>query len=190
MTQKCNKCNEIKPVESFPLEKDPQGRAYRRKACKMCRTISANKRRHETGFYKKQYRSMSDDERSAYIKKKSQQNQHRFKTKPEALAKKKEYDRSDRGIFMRYKGDCKRRGRLTRGIEMRLSLEQFSEIINKPCYYCGIENCRGVDRVDSEDHYSLENSRPCCRVCNGMKSNRTETQFFEHIKQIIRNKGL
>lgn len=190
MTQQCNKCEKIKEIDGFSIESNSHNPNYRRKICKACRTEAANKKRVETDFYKKQYKAMTSEQRSEYIKKKSEQNQRRFKTNPEALAKKKIYDQSDSGVYSRYKGDCNRRNRLKRGIEMRLTLEQFSDIINSPCVYCGTPNSRGADRIDSNKSYTAENSQSCCRHCNEMKNDKTEQQFLEHIQKIIKNRGL
>ena len=100
------------------------------------------------------------------------------------------YSKSDKGIYSRYTNDCNRRGRLKRGIRMLLTLEEFSPLINDNCYYCGKENCRGVDRLDSDGSYTLENSKPCCKTCNQMKNDMTEQELIDHIKQIIKHKEI
>ena len=139
-------------------------------------------------YWKKKYKSMSPEERRLYIKKKSEQNQHRFKTKPKALEAKRAYDKSDKGIYSRYKNDCKRRNRLKRSIKMLLKFEEFSDILNKRCVYCGEEQCKGVDRLDSDESYTVENSVPCCSICNRMKNSLTEKEFLQHIEKIYNKK--
>ena len=96
------------------------------------------------------------------------------------------YQKSDKGIYSRYKNDCKRRSRKKRGIEMLLKFEEFSEIINKQCIYCG-DISRGVDRVDSEKSYTVENSKPCCKRCNQMKNDLTKQEFIDHMKRVLVN---
>lgn len=188
--KRCIKCNIEKNIESFELSPGPTNPLRRRNDCKDCRKIYAKRRAGQPGFYKKQYESMTLEERAEYIRKKSGQNRYRFKTNPEALARKRAYDKSDKGIYKRYINECKRRNRLKRGLQMKLTLEQFSSLINSSCHYCGTENCRGVDRVDSNGSYIVENCQPCCKICNEMKSNRTQQQFFDHIKKIVNNRGV
>jgi hypothetical protein len=102
----------------------------------------------------------------------------------------KKYKSSDRGIYARYKHDCNRRGRLKRNITMSLNFEEFSSLINSNCYFCGEENCRGVDRIDSSKGYTLTNSRPCCSRCNEMKNNYSDLEFLSHLKKIIKKMNI
>lgn len=55
-----------------------------------------------------------------------------------------------------------------------LTEEEFNEIIQDPCAYCGTEsesenNIGGIDRVDNTIGYTIENSVSCCTVCNFIK---------------------
>ena len=188
----CKTCKEHLPITCFAFAYTNKNRHInpdlRRNQCKSCK-IKYNKERikKDPDFYKKQYQSMSEEDRKSYVKRKSLNNQRRFKTNPEALRRKKIHDRSDRGIYCRYKGDCNRRGRKKRGIRLDLTFEYFSKLINSDCFYCGQENCRGVDRIDSSESYTIENSVPCCRLCNGMKLDRSLEEFKKHIEKIYKN---
>ena len=92
-----------------------------------------------------------------------------------------------------------------RGIEFRLSKEDVLMISSLPCNYCGGlpeestyrmggRNTRervgsglfvhGIDRVDNGVGYTLENSVPCCKVCNFMKGKLGIRDFKNHIKKI------
>jgi hypothetical protein len=89
------------------------------------------------------------------------------------------------------------------GLEWNLSNEDFNNIITKPCIYCGslpkelqsLEKyhfvtervkVNGVDRVNNELGYTLNNCVPCCTMCNKMKLIYSETEFLEHISQIFK----
>lgn len=50
-----------------------------------------------------------------------------------------------------------------------LSGVQRLEIWSLPCYMCGRAPSFGVDRLDSDGHYTAENARPCCMDCNYVK---------------------
>jgi len=67
---------------------------------------------------------------------------------------------------------------------MDLTFEQFQIIINQSCFYCNQPNARGIDRIDSDKPYTIDNSHPCCQICNQMKSDRTHQEFIAHIKKI------
>lgn len=86
-----------------------------------------------------------------------------------------------------------------------LTLEEFEIISRKPCYYCEEppvyrrykydsaakgplyteDYLSGVDRVDNEKGYILENCVPACPKCNHMKSTLTKKEFLEHIQKIL-----
>jgi len=53
-----------------------------------------------------------------------------------------------------------------------LSLEQFKTLVTQSCVYCDYHKegeANGIDRFDNNKGYTLENSRPCCEMCNHMK---------------------
>jgi len=58
-----------------------------------------------------------------------------------------------------------------------ISLSDFQRLILEPCYYCNnnlgplIENCGcGLDRIDNNQGYTLNNVLPCCTVCNSRRN--------------------
>lgn len=78
-----------------------------------------------------------------------------------------------------------RRGSPKRGYDMTLTFEEFKNIVSKSCKYCG-ENIKiiGIDRIDNNIGYILENCVPCCKICNIMKSTLSLEEFISHIKKI------
>lgn len=71
-----------------------------------------------------------------------------------------------------------------RDIKFNLSEEQAIEILHQDCYYCGKPHADGIDRIDSNKDYSIENCVPCCGTCNIMKNKFDSKTFFDHIKLI------
>ena len=88
-----------------------------------------------------------------------------------------------------------------RGLHWDLTKEQFNNLISENCYYCGNTPkeqqslkrynktgipvlTNGVDRIDSNKGYSIDNCVPCCTICNRMKLNYSLTDFQQHINQI------
>lgn len=71
-----------------------------------------------------------------------------------------------------------------RNYEFSLSYDLFVKIFHSSCTYCDKENCRGIDRVDNSLGYTLENSFPCCEMCNRMKWRYTKDEFINHMIKI------
>lgn len=60
--------------------------------------------------------------------------------------------------------------------EWVLTFEEYSLLINKPCYYCGTSLTQfcgiGLDRIDNELGYLISNVLPCCGPCNYVRADR------------------
>ena len=98
-------------------------------------------------------------------------------------------------IYRKYKRRCK-----LDNIELGISKAEFSELIQQNCYYCGIEpsntfsnwhgydygdfNYNGIDRVDNNKGYVLDNCVPCCQTCNFAKRKMTKEEFFSWIEKV------
>jgi len=59
----------------------------------------------------------------------------------------------------------------------------------EPCFYCGFEppeghRLNGLDRVNSNEVYTSENTVPSCVACNIMKSNKTIDGFVAHVRRV------
>lgn len=94
------------------------------------------------------------------------------------------------------------KGARDRGIEFDITFEFFVDITAKNCQYCGSEPntlwrrkrskkpdignriMNGIDRVDSNSGYVVENCVPCCKDYNVAKMAMTKDQFFSHVKKI------
>ena len=84
-----------------------------------------------------------------------------------------------------------------RGYDYNLTEKQFAEITQKPCYYCGaIPNNKhkqkesngdyiynGIDRVDNNKGYTIDNVVPCCKTCNSAKGRLTLQEFKDWIER-------
>jgi hypothetical protein len=82
------------------------------------------------------------------------------------------------------------RGAVKRNLLFDLSLEQFENIVSSHCTYCNSfdkDKVIGIDRINSNKGYSLDNVTPCCSVCNIMKNNLTTEEFFSKISTIYKH---
>lgn len=76
------------------------------------------------------------------------------------------------------------KGANTRNIAFEISESEFSEIIQKQCYLCGLSDKNGIDRFDNSKGYLLENCKACCGHCNMMKKDRTYESILRNVNQI------
>lgn len=65
-----------------------------------------------------------------------------------------------------------------------LTEKQKKIIKNSNCYICDIEKSGGIDRYDSSLDYTIENSKPCCTMCNYLKKDYNYNDFLNHIYNI------
>jgi hypothetical protein len=95
-----------------------------------------------------------------------------------------------------------KKGAERRNLKYSLTETEFNELITGKCFYCGDKLTNrvkgqgktsgdffytGIDRVDSSDGYTKENSVSCCWTCNNMKNKTSKSDFINHIKKIFRN---
>jgi hypothetical protein len=103
---------------------------------------------------------------------------------PEVLAQPTEW----RQLWTRHVQSCKRRE-----VENSISISQFRALCEQRCSYCNAEplvrgwvnaEANGVDRINSNKGYTLENVIPACFTCNRMKTGLSIREFVDHVKLI------
>ncbi len=95
-------------------------------------------------------------------------------------------------LLSRYKISAEKRG-----LCFSLTRQEFVELIQSSCFYCGDwPNQRihkkkhkdfrytGVDRRDNTIGYIKTNVVPCCNICNMMKRDLNESVFTEQVMKI------
>jgi hypothetical protein len=90
------------------------------------------------------------------------------------------YKDNNRPRWHSYKRNAKKRE-----LCFNLEFKFFNESLNKSCFYCGKTPARGMDRVDSNKGYSIENCVPCCKQCNYGKRSETSKSFIEHCNRVV-----
>lgn len=77
-----------------------------------------------------------------------------------------------------------------RNIEWKIELAEFSQLVNRCCFYCGglpqpaRHFYHGLDRVLNECCYRVGNVVPCCSPCNYMKGTLTLDAFLQQCGRI------
>lgn len=111
----------------------------------------------------------------------------------------------ERYAYKRVKSDAVRAGR-----EFSLPFEWFIHAIHAPCHYCGsvdansinvaskrpgeyiIQDFRynGLDRIDNERGYVIQNCVPCCAICNRAKNSLPYDVFNKWIDNLIQYRAI
>jgi Zn-finger domain-containing protein len=107
---------------------------------------------------------------------------YRSKFPDRIKAQKKIWKQTIGGRYNTYKESARYRGLL-----FEISKEEFANILNQSCYYCGTHESIGVDRVDNTRGYISNNVAPCCTMCNKMKLNHSLESFLEQITKIYKH---
>ena len=95
-------------------------------------------------------------------------------------------------LYMQYKARAK-----FKKMGFDLTEEQFKEITQKNCHYCGLPPSssyrnnyatsyvyNGIDRYDNTKGYIVGNCAPCCDDCNKAKKDQTVEQFEAYRKRL------
>lgn len=103
-----------------------------------------------------------------------------------------------RYILWVYKRNAK-----TRNYLFNLTNDEFYNFIKQDCHYCGRAPYRvrifknknstpciynGIDRVDNKIGYTLENSVPCCFICNRSKGDLSQDEFKSWVNDLVKFK--
>lgn len=90
-----------------------------------------------------------------------------------------------------------------KNIEFDFSKEEFLQLTQKICYYCGRQprttiktvvgkrkrngsfTYNGLDRIDSSKGYTKNNTVTCCEICNKAKRDMDQHTFLEWVNDLI-----
>lgn len=111
---------------------------------------------------------------------------------------KRHYNKISDPVEKKLFGDYKKEKRR----EFSLSFEEFREIVNSNCFYCGCKPftlrgnktksktklLNGIDRINSNIGYKTKNCVSCCINCNRAKNNMSLENFEIWIKKICKYK--
>lgn len=61
----------------------------------------------------------------------------------------------------------------------------LKRLLADQCYYCGLEQASGADRLDNGVGYTDENIVPSCAVCNMMKGPFSADEFWSRCQEIV-----
>lgn len=96
-------------------------------------------------------------------------------------------------LILRYINSAKKKK-----LEFTINKEIFKELIKQNCFYCGTEpksilkhprsngDCiyNGLDRVDNNLGYIINNVVTCCETCNKAKLKQSQKEFYNWIRKV------
>lgn len=120
-----------------------------------------------------------------------------------AARKKKALKRYGVASFNRAIETYKRRSR-NQGFEFSLSEDEFRNLTSERCHYChsppsntsksqhGIGDYvyNGLDRIDNDKGYTIDNVVPCCANCNKTKRDMSVDDFLSMVSKIYNHRVL
>lgn len=198
----CSRCKQELPFEMF--SSDSTTKTGLSAFCKECQKEQRSRRKDkidkwfdENREYVKEYqheyskthateKKAYNDEHKEYFKQKRKE--YECANQEKMLTRRQKYRHSLSARYKKYKT-----GADERDLTFSLSLEEFDEITKQPCFYCGDlpedqfgNKFTGIDRIDSNEGYDIDNVIPCCFVCNRMKSNYDFLEWTMHLQKIVK----
>lgn len=95
-------------------------------------------------------------------------------------------------IYNRYKNNAKKRN-----IIFEIDFDKFKDLLLSNCYYCNINPSNlyfknyydvyynGIDRIDNNKGYEINNIVSCCKMCNIAKNNNSYEDFITWAYRLI-----
>ena len=140
-----------------------------------------NKLQNEKGYYK-EWRAKQLEERPDEFR------EHNNEVSKEWHSKNPNYTAEWNRTHVNARLNAVKSAAEKRGIEWNLEDEHAKVMMTSPCVYCkhiDLEiRVNGIDRLDSNVCYTVENCRPCCKDCNYMKGTYDPITFINMAKRI------
>lgn len=121
---------------------------------------------------------MNEEERKALAAEKQRK---RYADKAEVRASEHKRRRTPEQRYAKARYDAAHRDSGEK--EFKLSLEEYKIIIAGRCTYCNCdisqEGGSGLDRIDNDNGYSVDNVNACCAACNRRRSKSMSAEEFK-----------
>ena len=174
----CVKCRAAWSPLTFKWRTDVQGGSWRT----TCTTCYNEKKYYET--YRKKQRETDEQ---GYLERNNKSMKQWRENNPDKV----------KALYLKRQADVNSRwGQLITSARQRgkfVCIEDAEILKTKmvePCFYCGFEapeeyRLNGLDCVDPNEGYTMENTVSACAVCNMMKCNKSIDAFVNHTRRIL-----
>jgi hypothetical protein len=75
-----------------------------------------------------------------------------------------------------------------KNLEFTITYDEYVDIVDKECHYCGIiqdKGFNGIDRKNQTKGYVADNCVSCCQMCNYMKGSTIDEVFLKRAEHIL-----
>jgi len=120
-----------------------------------------------------------------------------FLNKNKVSRRRKEFGESAfNALYAKYISEANKRKK-----SFLISKEDFMKLVSGNCFYCGVEpnqikklnsgygffKYNGIDRIDSNIGYEIQNVVPCCKNCNLAKHLMSKKEFLEWVERVYKH---
>ena len=114
-------------------------------------------------------------------------NKIKYRTRTDANRDKLKYGYKWR--LQRLESKCR-----TKNYEIDIDLEHYTSLLNKGCHYCNAslnkETGAGLDRINNNKGYTMNNIIPCCGKCNQIRNiHLTKEEMEVAMKAILQHRN-
>jgi len=165
----CRSCDTIKDIDLFG--KDKHKKSGRVSKCKDCAYI-----------YQKEYREKNRELCNKKARDWRSKNNEKNRENVRNLRKSKYNSIAEKYRILKTTSKA-------RNLECIITLEQYSAIIeHRTCYYCDQdfknEGGTNLNRIDNNIGYTVDNVKPCCKICNRIMNKFTREELLARLKKI------
>jgi hypothetical protein len=130
----------------------------------------------DTGYFKKWHHKNKKKRNKAVA-------EYREEHKLKVRAQYRKYSKTPLGRFTKLKSGAKQRG-----LKFDLTIDQYKNLIDNNCIYCIgplPKSGAGLDRIDNNKGYTIDNVVPCCRNCNVLRSNLLTKEEMHRVISLL-----
>lgn len=140
------------------------------------------KNKNKIKEYQKKWYKEHKDKRKQYIlennetiKEKQKEYREKNKDKIKEMWSNWYNENKERSPKRRF-AESKNKAIKNRGLTWTITIEEYTLLIQLPCYYClnklgePVKRSCGLDRLDSNKGYEITNVVSCCNICNTIKN--------------------
>jgi hypothetical protein len=192
-TKSCSDCREKSRKQDAKRDKERRNTLARKNDAKPERK-EVKKRWNENNYEKVALKTLNyrqrkmEEDQTGYLAHNAEMAKNWRENNPDKMVESNENKKNSK----RLQYNVYSRNANIKNIEFSITYDEYSDVVTKECYYCGILQDRGfngIDRKDQTKGYIIENCVSCCKMCNYMKGSTNEEVFIKRAEHILTFQG-
>lgn len=190
ITKTCKKCRDNNKIQDAKRNKEHRNEVARKNS-KKPENKAVKAKWNEENYDKVAKKTMDYRQRKIeklgteeYLKQQAEQAMKWREKNPEKMEEANEYKKNSKKINY---GVYKRTANY-KNLEFTITYDDYVNIVDKDCHYCGTiqeKGFNGIDRKDQTMGYLLDNCVSCCKMCNYIKGSCSDEVFIKRIEHIL-----